>query len=96
MSLNRNEVNALGILGLRKLSNIPVHFAKTNVDMQVNTKLIERWIEHNLNSRYAMHKKYKLDSKRKLIFITEIGLEDPNEMTMLRLGCQFLYKTEEI
>ena len=95
MALNRGIVNALNVLGLRKLSFIPEHFSKLSIDQKLDTKAIEQWIEFNLNSRYAIQNAYKLDSNRKIVSVTEVGLEDPKELTMLSLGCQHLHKKKE-
>lgn len=95
MALNRGTVNALNVLGFRKLSFIPEHFSKISVDQKIEIKSIEQWIEFNLNSRYAIQNTYKLDSNRKITTVTEIGLEDPKELTMLSLGCQHLHKKKE-
>ncbi len=95
MALKRGEVNALGVLGLRKLSFIPEHFSKISIDHKIDTKFVEHWIEFNLNSRYAIQGSYGLDSNRKMIPITLIGLEDSKELTMLSLGCPLLHKNKE-
>lgn len=91
MSLNRGEINALNVLGLRKLSFIPDHFVKISVDNNVDTKLLSQWIEYNLNSRYAIQTSYSLDAKRKMISVIEIGFEDPKELTIFTIGCQHLH-----
>jgi hypothetical protein len=95
MALNRGIVNALNVLGFRKLSFIPEHFLKISIDHKFDTKLVEQWIEFNLNSRYAIQVKQGIDSNRKLVSITEIGMEDPKELTMLSLGCHHLHKQKE-
>ena len=95
MALNRGEVNALNVLGFRKLSFIPEHFSKISIDHRFDTKLVEHWIEYNLNSRYAIQNKYGLDSNRKMVPFTVIGMEDPKELTMLTLGCQHLHKKKD-
>jgi hypothetical protein len=95
MSLNRGTVNALGVLGFRKVPFIPAHFSKLSIDHRIDIKAIEHWIEYNLNSRYSIKMNYKLDYARKVIEVTEIGLEDPKELTMLSLGCQYLHKKKE-
>lgn len=92
MSLNRGELNALGVLGCRKLSFIPKHFSRLSVEHRFDVKDIEHWIEYNLNSRYAIRDSFGLDDKRKLVTITEIGIEDPKELTMLAVGCRYLHK----
>jgi hypothetical protein len=95
MALNRGEVNALGVLGLRRLSFIPQHFTKISIDTDINLKLIEHWIEFNLNGRYSIKNAYGLDSKKNIKQIIEIGFEDPKDLTMLTLGCQFLHRKKE-
>jgi len=92
MSLNRGTINALGFLGLRKLSFIPNHFTKLSIEHRFNVKDIEHWIEYNLNGRYAIRDSFGLDKNRKLVTFTEIGMEDPKELTMLAIGCQHLHK----
>lgn len=92
MSLNKGEINPLNVLGFRKLSFIPKHFAKISIESKVDLKAIEHWIEYNLNSRYATWTKQVLDQNKKIIQVIEIGLEDPKEITMLSLGCNHLYK----
>lgn len=96
MALNRGSINALNVLGFRKLCFIPDHFAQISLEYGINTKLIEHWIEFNLNSRYAIQERYKLDEHRKIIPIIEIGLEDPHELIVLTLGCQYLHKKKEL
>ena len=95
MALNRGTVNALNVLGFRKLSFIPEHFSKISIDQKLDSKAIEQWIEFNLNSRYAIQNVYKLDGNRTMISIVEVGLEDPKELTMLSLGCKHLHKKKE-
>jgi len=95
MSLSRQEVNPLGILGLRKLNFIPAHFTKISVDVSVDIKLLDRWIGYNLNSRYAIRQGYSLDSDNKLIDVIEIGIEDPKEILMLSLGCPYIHSNNK-
>lgn len=92
MSLNRGEVNALNVLGFRKLPFIPKHFSKISVDPGINKNLLAHWIEYHLNSRYAIVSKFSLSQNKKIVIFTEIGLEDPKELTMLTLGCHLLHE----
>lgn len=92
MSLNRDEVNPLNVLNLRRLSFIPDHFVRINIDHKVDTKNIEKWIEYNLNCRYGMIKNYIVNQDNKIVQIIEIGFEDPKELIMLTLGCNLLHK----
>lgn len=91
MPLSRGEVNPLSVLGLRKLNFIPEHFAKININKSIDIKLLDYWINYNLNSRYAITKNLSIDSNKKIIEILEIGMEDPKEITMLTLGCPYLH-----
>jgi len=92
MSLNRGTINALGLLGFRKLKFIPEHFTKLSIEHRFNVKDIEHWIEYNLNGRYAIVDGYSLDHNRKIKVTTDIGIEDPKELTMLAIGCKNLHK----
>ena len=90
MSLNRGEVNPLGLLKMRRLTSSPNHFSKIRVRTDTNINLLDQWISYNLNSRYAIKKTMVLDQNKKMIDALEIGVEDPKELTMLSLGCPHL------
>jgi hypothetical protein len=96
MSLNRGEINPLSLLKLRRLNFIPQHFKKLQVINGVDTKLIDQWINFNLNSRYALKKTLTLDINNKIVEVLEIGIEDPREITMLSLGCPYLHNQKDI
>ena len=89
MSLNRGEVNPLGVLGLRKLSFVPEHFAKISVNF-TDIRLLDQWVCYHLNSRYSIRETFSIDTKNKMVKNIEIGLEDPKELTILTLGCPYL------
>ena len=91
MSLSRGEVNPLGILKLRKLSFIPEHFSKINIE-KTDIKLLDQWIIYNLNSRYAIKKSFALDTNKKMVEVVEIGMENPKEILMLTLGCPYIHR----
>ena len=91
MSLNRNQPNPLSVLGIRKLNFIPEHFAKITIEKS-DIKMLDHWINYNLNSRYAIKKTLSIDSSKKMIEVVEVGLEDPREITMLTLGCPHIHK----
>lgn len=92
MALKHQTINPLSAVGLRRLPFIPEHFAKITIsDPLLNTKMLDHWINYHLNSRYAIKKTWILDSNKKVIVATEIGLEDPSELTMFSLGCPLLY-----
>jgi hypothetical protein len=93
MSLNKDTLNPLSVLGVRKLTFIPYHFSKISVKGIIDTKMLDQWINYNLNSRYAIVRTFILDDSKKVIEATEIGMEDPKEVTLLSLGCPLLHKT---
>ena len=91
MSLSRNEVNPLSVLGVRRLSFIPNHFTKLKIGI-CDIRNLDQWINYHLNSRYAIRKTLSLDSNNKTLEMIEVGLEDPREITMLTLGCPYVHK----
>ena len=95
MSLNKNEINPLNVLGFRKLNFVPAHFDKISLNDKIDLKLIEHWIEYNLNSRYGVQFKFKLDLNKKVVRTLEIGIEDPKELTMFSLGCPYLHNIKK-
>jgi hypothetical protein len=90
MSLNRGEINPLGLLGIRRLSFIPEHFTTIHVSKETDIKLLTYWINYNLNSRYAVIDSIMVDDNNKLVNTLEIGMEDPGEISMLTLGCPYI------
>jgi len=93
MALVRNKVNPLNVLNLRKLKYIPPNFAKMNIPFEYIHKVkdIDRWIYNNLDSRYCIRNVQTVTDDNKLTMVTEIGVEDPKELTFLSLSCPFLH-----
>lgn len=94
MPLNRGEVNPLGVLGMRKVCFMPQHFKTISIHQWADTKMLEHWINFNLNGRYAIVNNLVLDQNNKLEQVIEIGLEDPKEVLLLSLGCPYIHKKE--
>lgn len=88
MALATGSVNPLNVLGVRRLSFIPKHFTKIHVNNGVSIQKIEHWIYTNLNSRYSVCKSYKVIDE-KITEVSLIGMEDPQEITMLILACPY-------
>jgi hypothetical protein len=94
MSLNNKIINPLSALGVRRLPFIPEHFSRLTIkNKNLDSKILDHWINYNLNSRYAIKKTLVLDEDKKVVEATEIGIEDPKEITLLSLGCSILHKT---
>lgn len=96
MSLCRETINPLSVLKMRRLNFIPAHFSRITASIFIDIKLLNHWINYNLNSRYAIKKTYTLDQNNKMVQVLEIGIEDSREITMLTLGCPYLHKTKEL
>jgi len=96
MALSRGEVNPLGVLGMRQLSFIPEHFKRITIKSYkinpIDSKMLNQWINYNLNSRYAIKETFVLDANNKMTEALEIGMEDPKEILMLSIGCPYLNK----
>lgn len=95
MSLKRNQLNPLNVLGLRKLNFIPEHFSTISVIDPgfYDIRNVDAWIEINLNNRYAIKQTFSVNPEtRKLTKGLNIGFEDPKELTMFSLGCTDFHK----
>ena len=81
---------------MRRLGFIPEHFKSITVKSYktnpVDFKMLNQWINYNLNSRYAIKETLVLDANNKMTEALEIGMEDPKEILMLSLGCPYLNK----
>lgn len=92
MSLNRNSVNPLSVLNVRKLNFIPEHFTKKSIGYVADIRFLNHWINTNLNSRYAIIKNHVIDSNNKIVENFTVGFEDPKEVTIFNLACPVLHK----
>ena len=92
MSLIKGSVNPLNVLGVRRLSYMPKHFARMTISDELNSGRIDSWIYQNLDSRYTIVKSLKIDANNKMIEIQELGVEDSKELTILSLSCPYLDK----
>jgi hypothetical protein len=90
MALKNKEINPLSVLNARRLGFIPFHFEKISLSKKLDIKLLEDWIEFNLNSRYAIKNIYMLDKDRKIVNGVLIGFENPKETTIFSLTCPYL------
>lgn len=91
MALARKEVNALNVLGVRKLRYCPPNFTKLSIN-GVDIVALDHWVYHNLDSRYCIIKSLKLAQDNRMIANQEIGIEDAREITMLTLACPHLHR----
>jgi hypothetical protein len=92
MALVRNRVNALNVLGLRKVKHLPPNFNKMTLSLDYIHKLkdIDRWIYANLDSRYCIRQVQTVNNDNKMVMVIELGVEDPKELTFLSLSCPYI------
>ena len=77
---------------MRRLDFIPKHFGTIVLKIPpTNIKMLDQWISHNLNSRYAIKTTFALDENKKLVEAKIVGMEDPKELTMFSLGCPYIH-----
>lgn len=86
MSISLNNLN---ILDKRKVSFIPYHFKKIDIEQNffLNNDEIEKWIEKNLEGRYYI----VLDDWKS--HTISIAFENAKELTYFLLACPFLRRT---
>ena len=90
MSLLKGNVNALNVLGARKLNYIPKHFTIMTIPKKYTIEELDFWIYQNLDSRYCIAESLKIDENNRIVEVHEIGVEDAKELTMLSLTCPYL------
>jgi hypothetical protein len=88
MSLAKGTVNPLNVLGQRKLSYFPKHFARMSI--KADSDKISSWVYSNLNSRYAIKRTLRISEDNRMVETQEIGFEDASELTMFSLACPYL------
>lgn len=94
MALMKGKVNVLNVLGARKLSYIPPHFAVMTIPKKDHLEDLDCWVYQNLDSRYAITQSLRVDGDNRVIKVNEIGVEDAKELTMLSLSCPYLDKNK--
>lgn len=85
------ELNHLDILGKRKLSNMPSHFAKTKLATDSpwsdDYQDIHNWVSSKLKGRYSIVKMPGISQDGKIKSLPFIGFEDHKELTYFMLAC---------
>ena len=94
MALIKGKVNALNVVGARKLNYIPTHFTIMTIPKKDRIDDLDFWIYQNLDSRYCIAENLRVDVNNRIIEVHEIGVEDAKELTMLSLSCPYLDKNK--
>jgi hypothetical protein len=91
MALKNGKVNPLNALEIRR-TNFPAHHFHYTIIDKYNPILasnLDRWILHNLNSRYYVGQALDLVDNT-LVFVTKVGFEQEKELSFFRLACPLL------
>lgn len=86
--LNKDKINVLNALNLRKVSFPAKHFAFTTV-MKSSPGLmlvLDRWIYHNLIGRYYIGADLALVNNN-IVYVTKIGFEVEKEISFFNIAC---------
>ena len=84
------NLNPLDILGKRKLSFMPLHFAKVKIsDLEFFHDDLIDWIETKLEGRFSISHEPSVDDNGKLKLSTFIGFENQKELTYFLLACPY-------
>lgn len=85
------DLKPLDVLGKRKITFMPVHFAKTKIaDTEFVNDEISNWIDTKLNGRYAMCHEPVIDVNGKMRMAVYAGFEMQKELTYFLLACPYL------
>jgi hypothetical protein len=85
------EINALELLGKRKVDHIPCHFSKFKLsDRDFLIDSLENWIRIKLKGRYFLKKYPDINSEGKLKNSIFVGFENHAELTHFILACPHL------
>jgi hypothetical protein len=88
MAIKNGKINALNVLGLRKV-DFPAHHFTYTIVPKFNPTLTSRlnsWIHQNLNGRYYIGQYISLIDNT-IVFTTRIGFEHEKELSFFRLAC---------
>lgn len=84
------NLNPLDILGKRKLSFMPLHFAKVKIsDLEIFHDDLTDWIETKLEGRFSISHEPNVDDNGKLKLSTFVGFENQKELTYFLLACPY-------
>lgn len=85
------DPNPLDVLGLRRVTFCPPHFATVMVGRRYNIdRAICDWIEDNLTGRYYFGQSLKLDEENNLSQTNTVGFEQEKELSFFMLACPHL------
>lgn len=94
MSILKEKINPLNVLGLRITPNIFPHFKTINLLSTVEKDKkdkINRWIYLNLNGRYCIKEQLKVDDdENRFSHCYVVGFEDPRDLTIFLLSCNLI------
>lgn len=85
------EMNALELLGKRKMNFMPAHFAKFKLsDRDFLVESLENWIRVKSKGRYFLKNHPEISSDGKIKNSVFVGFENQTELTHFILACPHL------
>lgn len=88
MALKHGKVNALNVLGLRRVDFPAHHFVYTVLPRYTPAYMsrLDMWIDQNLNGRYYIGQSVDLIDNT-IVFIVKVGFENDKELSFFKLAC---------
>ena len=85
------DPNPLDVLGLRRVTFCPPHFATVDIHRKYNIdRAICDWIEDNLSGRYFFGNSIGFDEMKNLNQYNRVGFEQEKELSFFMLACPHL------
>lgn len=88
MALKHGKVNALNVLGLRRVDFPAHHFVYTVLPRYTPAYMsrLDMWIDQNLNGRYYIGQSVDLIDNT-IVFTVKVGFENDKELSFFKLAC---------
>lgn len=89
------SLNPLNVIKKRKLSSLPPHFSKVQVnDYDLFDDCLENWIVNRLQGRYSIVRIPFIDDNNSLKLSSFVGFEDHKEITYFTLACPYFRRKQ--
>jgi hypothetical protein len=92
MALKNGKPNPLNYFDLRRVDFAAPHFKYVVLEKYTPNyiKIIDNWINKNLNNRYYLGQFLMLDSNNSIVYATRVGFESEKELSFFNLACPVL------
>ena len=92
MAIKNGTPNPLNYFEMRRVDFAPPHFNYFTINKYNPSlvKIINDWIEKNLNNRYYIGQGITLDKNNTIVYNTRIGFENEKEITFFIIACPYI------